>query len=62
MMGTLEEMIVRLLESSKKRLEFKEAALRYCNHSQKRRKLSRQVIELRKLVELYDKYAEEDDE
>lgn len=58
----LGDMIVRLLESSRNKLEFKEAALRYCNHSKKREKLARQVTELRKLTALYEKYLEEDDE
>ncbi|MCA1800195.1 MAG: hypothetical protein LC650_02780 [Actinobacteria bacterium] len=61
-MATLDNLIVRLLYGVGSKLEFKEAALRYCNHSKKRDKLARQVTELRKLSAIYTKYLEEGDE
>lgn len=60
-MATLGDLITGLLEGVNKKLEFKEAALRYCNHSKKRDKLTRQVVELRKLSALYAKHLEDDE-
>lgn len=62
MSKALDGLLRRLLESARKKLAFKEEALRYCNHSKKRDKLASQVAGLRKLTALYESYKEEDTE
>lgn len=56
-MATFADLAASLLQAVEIRLEYKEAALRYCNHSKKRDKLIHEVKHLRVIADNYRKYA-----